>query len=303
MREYLLRPFPNEEEVARFVAHCDDALEQRLEEVAGALAEEGRLRMLGLTGPTCSGKTTAAKKLIECMEREGHRLHVISIDDFYYDTEHLHRLADADPEVEVDYDSEDTIDLELFSRCFASLAAGRETDLPRFSFAEGRRVPGETLCPGEGDVFLFEGIQILYPRVREILESEHYRSVYIMPQTAIRIGEELFLPEEIRKMRRIVRDHRHRATEAAYTFYLWESVRANEERSIYPYAHLCHHSIDSTMPYEVGMLRPYLEQILTGVSPDNPYHSAATDILRRVRTVDPVSVEYISKNSLYKEFI
>lgn len=303
MKEYLLRPFPDEDEVARFVAHCDAALERRLEEVAEELAGETGIRMIGLTGPTCSGKTTTARKLIECMEREGHRMHVISIDDFYYDTEYLHRLADADPEVEVDYDSEDTIDVELFAACFASLAAGNPTEMPHFSFEKGKRVKGETVTPQEGDVFLFEGIQILYPRIRAILEGEHYRSIYIMPQTSIRMGEELFEPEELRLMRRLVRDYRYRATNAEYTFYLWESVRRNEDLSIYPYAHLCNYSIDSTMPYEVGMLKPYLENILAEVGKESRYYATAVEILRQVKDVQPIPVEYISENSLYKEFI
>lgn len=303
MKEYRIKQYPNEEEISRFVAHCDAALEARLEAVAEELAKIKDVRMIGLTGPTCSGKTTTARKLTECMEREGHRLHVISIDDFYYDTEYLHRLAQEDPEVEVDYDSEETIDIDAFSACVASLSRGDRTELPKFDFTKGKRVAGEVLDPEPGDVFLFEGIQILYPKVRRILEHEHYRSIYIMPMTSLCLGEECFTPEEIRLMRRLVRDYLHRATEPSYTFYLWRSVRRNEDQSIYPYAHLCHYRIDSTMPYEIGMLKPYLASILPRVEKNSPYYGEAQEILRQVRDVQPISVDYRSENSLYKEFI
>ena len=303
MKVYLNRPYPNESEKAAFVARCDAALEEQLEEVAEELAAIRDVRMLGLTGPTCSGKTTTARKLIECMEREGHRMHVVSIDDFFYDTEVLHRRAALDPAVEVDYDSEETIDVSLLAECFASLSEGKKTTLPRFDFSQGKRTVGQTLCPRVGDVFLFEGIQILYPKVRAILEGDSYRSIYIMPMSSIQCGEETFTPEEIRLMRRLVRDFRHRATAPEYTLYLWESVRRNEDVSIYPYAHLCNYRIDSTMPYEIGMLRPYLEDILPRVPRDNRFYGEAEKILRQIEGVQPISAEYISSNSLYKEFI
>lgn len=296
-------PCQTNEEWRRFVEHCDDDLEMRMDAVARQVARIPELRFIGLTGPTCSGKTTAARKLTECLEEYGHRVHVISIDDFYYDKDYLHALAEEDPNVEIDYDSEATIDVDLLREKVESLTAFRETVLPHFEFRTGYRTEGARILPREGDVFLFEGIQILYPKVREILNRGVYRSIYIYPASSIEQGGEVFDPEELRLMRRLVRDSRYRNAKADFTLYLWQSVRANEDANIFPYVHTCDYCIDSTMPYEVGMLKPYLLALLKDFSPETPFFAQAEDILRQLRDIPTVSSDYIRGNSLYKEFI
>lgn len=286
-----------------WVERCDKDFEAEMDAVVQRIAVTPHLRLLGLTGPTCAGKTTAAKKLTDCLEEHGHRVHVISIDDFYYDKQFLERRAEADPNIEIDYDSEDTIDIALLSEKAESLLEGRKTRMPRFDFRSGLRVEGVTLSPRPEDVFLFEGIQILYPKVNQILNGASYRSIYICPTSSIEVGGERFEPNEIRLMRRLVRDYRYRASDPTFTFYLWQSVRANEEKNIFPNAASCHAFIDSTMPYEIGMLKPYLCEILPTVPQDSPYDATARKLLAKLGNVFPVSSEYMTENSLYKEFI
>lgn len=290
-------------EQRELVAASDRNLEKRMEEVAKQVVSSPSLRLIGLTGPTCSGKTTTAKLLTKVLEEQGRRVHVISIDDFYYDKEVLQRRAELDPNIEVDYDSEDTIDVELLEEKANSLLSGKETRMPRFDFHSGARVDGLTVTPKPDDVFLFEGIQILYPRVDEILRRQDYRSIYICPTSSIRIGEEEFDSNEIRLMRRLVRDYLYRSTDPDFTFYVWQSVRDNEEKSIFPYAHFCNYFIDSTMPYEIGMLKPYLQRILALIPPEGRYYEQAKEILRQLSRVQPIPSAYMSPNSLYKEFI
>lgn len=296
-------PCESAEEWKTFVKKCDDNLEMRMDIVARRVAMVDGLRFLGLTGPTCSGKTTAARKMTECLEEYGHRVHVISIDDFYFDKEHLHALAQENPDVEIDYDSEATIDIDLLREKAESLLACKETQLPRFDFKTGSRVDGVLIRPEPSDVFLFEGIQILYPRVREILNRGVYKCIYIYPASAIEQGGEVFDPDEIRLMRRLVRDSRYRGAKADFTFYLWQSVRANEDSNIFPYAHTCDYQINSTMPYEIGMLKPYLEELLDGFSEEDRFFAQAQEVLRQIRDIPPVCASFIRENSLYKEFI
>ncbi len=293
----------DEREVGTFVADCDRDLETRMRQVAMSVASSPELHLIGLTGPTCSGKTTTAKILTRVLEDAGHRVHVISIDDFYYDKAYLEARADA-ADVEIDYDSEDTIDMALLEEKAASLLRGDPTTLPRFDFPTGERVEGATIDPEPSDVFLFEGIQILYPKVDAILRRQKgYRSIYIRPTSYIYTGGEEFDPNEIRLMRRLVRDHLHRGTDAEFTFFIWKSVRANEEKSIFPYANHCDAFIDSTMPYEVGMLKPYLEKILSVIPLHSEYRDEADAILCQLKQVQAVSSDLIAPNSLYKEFI
>ena len=296
--------FPENEQALRdFVAREDARFEGVLDEVTERIASASDLKLIGLTGPTCSGKTTAAKKLTDCLEKHGHRVHVISIDDFYYDKSILQKRADDDPNIEIDYDSEDTIDIALLAEKTESLLRGDQTQLPRFDFPSGVRCLGTILDPDPDDVFLFEGIQVLYPKIHNILDYPSYRSIYICASSQIIFDDVVFDPNEIRLMRRLVRDYRYRASDPAFTFYLWQSVRENEEKNIFPNAYRCHEFIDSTMSYEIGMLKPYLEQILMRIPKDSPYATQGDKLLKKLSGMIAIPSEYMTQNSLYKEFI
>ncbi len=300
---YYLQNNLSEEEQRRLVLDCDRDLERRMAEVARKVAADPDLHLIGLTGPTCSGKTTTARLLTEEFQEHGRRVHVISIDDFYYDKSVLQARADRDPDIEVDYDSEDTIDVELLEEKTQQLLEGKETRLPRFDFHSGMRCEGALIDPRPEDVFLFEGIQILYPSVDALLRKSNYQSIYIRPTSSIFLGKEEFDPNEIRLMRRLVRDYLYRSTDPEFTFFVWQSVRENEEKNIFPYAHTCNHFIDSTMPYEIGMLKPYLEQLLGKIPESGKYYGDAREVLRQLTEVQPIPSEYMTPNSLYKEFI
>lgn len=299
---YTIEGCMSEGELAELVRAGDAAFEADLEALAGEILTDGSIRLLGLTGPTCSGKTTAAAMLTRALEAEGRAVHVISIDDFYFGKEILLRTSRENGRTEPDYDSPDTIDVELMRAAVRSLLSGRETRMPRFNFRTGQRESGELLRPRAGDLFLFEGIQILYPQVDALLRQEGYYSFCVCPQSAIAAGGEVFLPNEIRLMRRLVRDVIYRAAAPSFTFFLWNSVRENEEKNIFPYIGTCNRTVDSTMPYEIGLLKPYLERYLTGEWVGD-FWQEADGILARLADVQPVPDGLIQPDSLYKEFI
>ncbi len=303
MMQYSIPFFANEEEKRAFVLKADHGMEEQLEHAAEQLLQVPRLQILGLTGPTCSGKTTAAAKLNEVFTKNGHRVHIISLDDFYFDKSYLHERAEKDPIVKIDYDSEDTIDTQRLATEAERLMLGKEAEIPRFNFRTGQREGITRIEPRAGDLFLFEGIQILYPKVRKCLEKGVYKSIYIAPQSTLTMKEQLFEPNELRLMRRIVRDYHFRAAAPEFTMYLWESVRENVEKNIFPYVHECSVRIDSTLPYEIGMLRPYLESILSAVPKESNEYELAQNILQKTQDVQPISKEYLTEKSLYKEFI
>lgn len=303
MNVYSVGSFERAEEMRQFVRDCDAALERQIEEAISYIESVPDLRLLGLTGPTCSGKTTAAGKITRHLSALGLHLHVISLDDFYYDKEYLHRRA-ANADLEIDYDSEKTIDIALLKEQAERLFEGKETVLPRFDFHTGNREIGERIVPTPRDVFLFEGIQVLYSNVNETLNRDGtFPVIYIAPQSSISVGGEVFEANELRLYRRLVRDFRHRSTSPEFTLFLWQSVRENEEKNIFPNVFRCSASIDSTMPCEVGLLKPYLEQILQTIPVDNAYFERAQGILKKISAVQPVRAEYMTEKSLYKEFI
>ena len=285
------------------VRDADEAFERLSQEKVRAFSGLADLKILGLTGPSCSGKTTAAGKLIAHLENSGHRVTVVSLDDFFKDIEAI-RSGEFDPSVKIDFDSEDAMDLDFILQKVESLLACKPTRMPKFDFKTGHREDDAfLLTPDQDDIFLFEGIQVLYPKIDKILSQANYRSIYICPESSILVGGETYLPNELRLMRRIVRDYRHRAADADFTFYLWQSVRENEEKAIFPFRDRCREHIDSTMPYEVGMLKPYLVPLLSSYRKDALFYKEASELLEKLEKVQSIPVEYLTENSLFKEFI
>jgi uridine kinase len=156
---------------------------------------------------------------------------------------------------------------------------------------------------GDEDVFLIEGIQVVYPEVSALLHEYDYRSIFIRPARTLEVGGILHEPNKIRLMRRLVRDYHFRASEAAFTFFAWESVRENEEKSIFPYADSCDEQLDSLMGYEVGMLRPHLETILSQLPLSSVYRPMADTILHDISTVQPLISDWLPEHALYREFV
>lgn len=290
-------------ELQKRVADADRAFEDSVLRLTNRLSSEEELLLIGLTGPTCSGKTTAANMLDDRLTQNGRNVYVISIDDFFYEKKRLLALSRESGKAGLDYDSEKTIDVQLLEACVSSLLAGKPTNLPHFNFYSGLRERGVRLIPQKGDIFLLEGIQILYPNVSSILRSAAYHSIAICPQSAIRVAGHTFLPNEIRLMRRLVRDVIYRGSDASFTFSLWKNVRENEEKNIFPYLKECDYTVDSTMPYEIGVLKPYLSAFLSKMQEDDPAYETAKEILQAVEPVQPVDSALISPNSLYREFI
>lgn len=290
--------------VEKWVSACEEAFSQRLDAVAEELCGS-EWRLIRLSGPTCSGKTTAANLLTDRFERLGKRLHLVSIDDFYYDKEILHATA-ADPKSgKVDYDSVKTIDLDALAQFVREVFSKEQSRCPVFDFKEGRRVGYRMLESGKDDVFVFEGIQAVYPEVTHLIEASGHDSigVYIAPRQTLCEAGQSFEPNEIRLLRRLVRDYNFRGTDPDFTFGLWHGVRANEEAHIFPYASDCACQIDSTMPYELGVLKPYLQRILPTVPADSANRPQADRILAKIADIEPISNELILPGSLYKEFV
>lgn len=290
-------------EQTAFVDRCERDFEERLSAAVERVCEHRGVRLIGLSGPTCSGKTTAANKLIKYLSDRGRKVHVVSIDDFYYDRDVLIARANNDPDIEVDYDSEETIDIEELERCVAQVFTDEPTLIPKFDFVSGCRTGYTTIDADENDLFIFEGIQAVYPSVTALFRKYNYKSVYISVESGIQIGERTFSTDEIRLMRRLVRDYNFRGATPEFTLYLWESVRANEELNIFPYAVDCDYFINSTMPYEINMLAPYLREILPTVPADNKFRPKAEAMLAKLYGIQMISSKLLPPQSLYFEFL
>ena len=288
--------------IREYIKKCDDAFEKELFDVADAILQS-RARVVCLSGPTCSGKTTAASMLAKRLSHDGRNVHIISIDDFYFDREYLHRLSEKKGLDNIDYDSADTIDLNALRTFVSEVFLGEEIHCPVFDFKKGERDGYRTVRADTRDMFIFEGIQAIYPQVTELFLPIGYISVYISPRRGLSVSGETVEPNDIRLMRRLVRDSNFRGADPEFTLRLWETVRKNEEENIFPYLDGCEYHIDSTLDYELGILRPYLEKLLSGISDDSKYLKKARAILMSIAPIEPINSQLIGEESLYREFI
>ena len=268
------------------------------------------VRVIRLSGPTCAGKTTTADKLTAVLEAAGRVVYPISIDDFFYGRDVLEAMAEASPDGKLDYDSVAAIDLSALAVCVRDLMETGCARIPVFDFVTGYTTEYRdlTVPAGVEPIFLFEGIQAVYPEVAALFEGVPERSIFInvMKETVLTDGEgneRVFTPEEIRLMRRLVRDEAKRGTHPDFTLALWHSVRENEIRSIYPYADTCDYGIDSNMAFDIHMLAPHLRRIFAEKPCDGNEVEWAERILASVEGVEGIDPACLAPNSLYHEFI
>ena len=260
------------------------------------------VKAIALCGPTCAGKTTTAKKLTNILEEKGKRVHTISIDDFYYDRELLKKRSKKGI---IDFDSPDTIDTKELSLTLKEIFDDDENvvEVPTYDFKKGTRGEPRLIPVDDNDIFIIEGIQVFYPEVYSLLKSFPTTTIYINATKSIQSGATTFAGVDIRFFRRLVRDYYRRSASPEFTFELWRSVRENENKNIFPYVSSANININSTMCYEIGMLKPYLVEILSQVSNTSPFYYQSRDILELIEDFTPIDKSYLAPDSLYHEFI
>ena len=288
---------------SQWIKQCEDAFAKQICDVTDDICKNKNIRIIRLYGPSCSGKTTTARLLTSNFRRYGKRVQVISIDDFYYDRDKLKEISEAKGLTDIDYDSPDTIDCEELKEFIREIFNEDEVRSPIFDFKTGMRSGYKTMKIDDNDIFIFEGIQAVYPNVIAMFEQYESTSIYISPQKAVLAGGACFDANEIRFMRRLVRDVNFRGSTTEDIFEQWDSVRSNEEINIFPYVHESKYKINSSMPYEVGILKPYFDKLLAKVDKGNPHYDIAMRILDRIKLVEPIPSKLILDGYLYKEFV
>lgn len=285
-----------------FMSRCDGMFDARLDGAVDYLMRRGEVRVLGLTGPTCSGKTTTAKKLISRLEDAQKRVHTISLDDFYKTSFSRAALEGADPS-KIDFDSPDTLDIEELDRFIREIFSLGVSKKPIFDFVSGERVRYDEIISDDDDVFIFEGIQVLYPSVISTIEKSGGSVIGVCPQSGIEVENRIFEPNFIRLCRRLVRDSNFRGASPEFTFAVWDGVRKNEDENIFPYIHKCDIEVDTTLEYELNILAPYLRRILVNMNIAAPHYKKSREILEAFEKIEAIDSGMLSKNSLYREFV
>ncbi|MBR7095103.1 MAG: Flp pilus assembly complex ATPase component TadA [Clostridia bacterium] len=294
--------FDGEADKRAYVLSCEAGYEAALDGAVRRVLAIPDCRTVLLSGPTCSGKTTTAKKLITEFSEAGARVRVVSIDDFFYDRALLIERAVATGG-RIDFDSPSTIDMEALAEAVDDILSGRPARLPRFDFLSGRRCETVTVPHGEHDVYIFEGIQAIYPTVTALFAGHRCASVFAFAERGIALADTAFDRTELRLLRRLVRDYNFRGADPTFTLDLWESVRENEEKNILPYIGTQDVVIDSTLGYELSALKPFLLPLLSRIPEEHSFYSEARRIASTLSRIDEISKSYIPATSVYREFL
>ena len=290
--------FNSEDEKIAFVNMCESDFEARLEQASSLIVNSDVVNIL-LSGPTCSGKTTTANKIISDFHDVGKEVTVISIDDFFYERTDARAVVE---DKKIDYDSVDVLDLELLRKCISSAKPGNNIKVPIFDFVTQSRVGYNAHYITENEVVLYEGIQAVYPEVTSCFD-EKFLGIFINVNEDVTVNGIYFSRDDIRLVRRLVRDRKFRGASAEFTFYLWETVRENEDKSVFPNKNICTVQLESFMGYELFLMKPYITEVLNEIEPSSKYFERAECLKSKFESLDEISYEYIPKGSLYTEFL
>lgn len=278
--------------------------ENKLAQVAGCVAEANRergVRLVLISGPSSSGKTTFAKRLGVQLRVLGLNPVLISLDDYFVDREKTPR----DENGEYDYEALEAIDLEQFNDHLKRLERGESVDIPRYDFISGtRQWHDNPLQLDERSVLIVEGIHGLNPALTPGVPESRKFKIYVSCFTSVALDNvSRIATSDNRLLRRLTRDYRTRGNDALSTLSRWESVRRGEEKHIFPYQENADVMFNSSLFYEISVLRRFAEPILREVPDTVPEYGEAKRMLKFLDNFIPISPEEIPPTSLLREFI
>ncbi len=295
--------FDSEVEKKTLVEKCEREFEEQTDNLCGIISTLSDINTIMLSGPTCSGKTTICGNLIKSIEKAGKHAKLVSIDDFFKEREDLDRNQNSYVG-EIDYDSPSALDFELLEEFLSDIYCGKTAKLPLYNFNIGKRYPkSKEFVLETDDIIIFEGIQALYPEFTELFKKIKSLSIYASVDSEFNIGDRIISPRDVRFFRRIVRDYKFRNSPPTFSFYLWESVVENEDKHILPFSDNVDIKINSALAYELSAIKNELLSIVEIIPEDSMYRNKAYEIYEIFENIEPVSHDYIPKNSLLREFI
>ena len=275
--------------------------EAKIAEIAKTVSGRGNVKFVLIAGPSSSGKTTFSQRLCIQLATHGMRPHYLGVDNYFLSRED----TPLDEHGRKDFESLRAIDVKQFGEDMSALLRGEEIRVPSFNFAAGvREYHGETLSLPEGDVLVIEGIHCLNDDLSYMLPEESKFRIYLSALAPINIDDHNRMPTtDGRLLRRMARDNRTRGLSAANTIDMWESVRSGEEKNIFPYQERADVFFNSALPYELAVLKPYVQPLLFQIRDDMPEYEEAKRLLKFLDYVISIPADRVPANSIIREFI
>lgn len=272
----------------------------------GQFAEEiskdaDRIRIILVAGPSSSGKTTFIKRLAVLLQVSGINPVSISLDDYFLDRENTPKDKDG----KTDFESLDAIDMDLFSDHMNKLVQGEEIEVPSYNFVTGKReYRGSKLKIEKNDIILLEGIHALNDLLTTSIPKGRKYKIYISALTHMNLDfNNRIHTTDLRLIRRIVRDNNFRGFSAERTLEIWPSVRRGEEKYIFPFQEQANVMFNSSLIYELPVLKMYAEPLLEDISRDSPHYSEARRLLRMLSFFQQLDSSDVPPNSILREYI
>lgn len=275
--------------------------EKKLTEIADEIASRKDVKLVLLAGPSSSGKTTTCKRLSIQLLANGIKPLQISLDDYFVDREHTPK----DDKGEYDYESIYALNLKLINDQFNTLFHGEEIELPKYNFQTGRsEKSGQKLRMQPNNVLVVEGIHALNPELTaQIPEAQKFR-VYVSALTTILLDDHNYIPTtDNRLLRRIIRDYKYRGVNAQETIHRWPSVRAGENKWIFPYQENADVMFNSAMLFELAVIKQQAEPLLEQVPENCEEYSEAYRLRKFLKYFQPIPNRDIPPTSLLREFL
>ena len=275
--------------------------EKKIAKIADEIANRKGIKIVLIAGPSSSGKTTTCKRLSVQLAVNGIKPIGISLDDYFVDRDKTPR----DEKGDYDFEHLHALNLPLFNEQLSALFRGEEVELPRYDFPTGTsQMSGRKLRLGENEMLVVEGIHALNPELTSQIPNEQIYRVYASALTTILLDNHNYIPTtDNRLLRRIIRDHKYRAVSAKETTRRWPSVRAGENKWIFPYQENADAMFNSAMLFELAVIKSQAEPLLEQVPENCQEHAEAYRLLKFLRYIKPIPETQIPPTSLLREFL
>lgn len=284
------------------IINISEALqEKKIARIAEEIASRKGVKLVLLAGPSSSGKTTSCKRLSIQLAVNGLKPLQISLDDYFVDREKTPKDASG----EYDYESIYALDLDLINEQFNALFRGEEVELPKYDFQSGKsKKSGNKLKMNDNNVLVVEGIHALNPELTAHIPQEQIFRVYASALTTILLDNHNYIPTtDNRLLRRIIRDYKYRGVSAQETIHRWPSVRAGENKWIFPFQENADAMLNTAMLYELAVIKTQAEPLLQQVPENCEEYAEAYRLLKFLKYFKGIPYNNLPPTSLLREFL
>ena len=284
-----------------FIQTNEIIYDQNMENIAYKVANNRNIKAIFISGPSSSGKTTTSKKLALYLKSLGISSLVLSTDDYFLERNQTPRKEDGSYEFEI----VDAIDIKLFNSHLTKLLNNEEIIVHTYNFITGEKeYKNKPTRLKKGQVLIVEGLHAINDKISASIDKKKKLKIYISPFTPIGLDRHNHISTtDVRFLRRLVRDYKHRGYSAEATLNNWISMRSSEERYVYPYQREADVIINTSLAYEIGVLRPYAEPLLFSISKENENYEEALRILNFLKMFLTIPSESVPSVSVLREFI